>query len=65
MFDTVNDRSGAQGTFILPLMPEPDVLGLSQADRQQVQGVYPGILPDVGGTGFLFWLLHHHYHDKE
>lgn len=46
-FNTVNNRRGAQGTFLLPVHPVADGAALSQADRQQVQGVYPGILAGV------------------
>lgn len=54
-FNTVNNRRGAQGTFLLPVHPVADGAALSQADRQQVQGVYPGILvgepaPPTGWT---------------
>ena len=35
------------GTFIHPIHPVADGAAFSQADRQQVQGVYPGILAGV------------------
>ena len=64
-FDTVDDRVGAQGTFILPLMPDPDVPALSQEDRQMVQGVYPNILaplpPESTGSARI-WFIHEHHH---
>jgi hypothetical protein len=44
MFDTRNERASAMSTPIFPLMPEPDGLPFSQADRQMVVGVYCGIL---------------------
>ena len=44
MFDTQDERAGAMGMFIIPLMPVPDGAAFSQADRQQIIGVYPGIL---------------------
>lgn len=44
MFDTRNERASAMSTPIFPLMPEPDGLPFSQADRQQIGGVYCGIL---------------------
>ena len=64
-FDTQDERSGAMGTFILPLHPDPDGLEFSQADRQQVVGVYPGLLsgeatPDKAG---LVKIVHTHHHE--
>ena len=44
MFDTRDERASAMGTPIFPLMPEPDGLPFSQADRQMIIGVYSGIL---------------------
>jgi len=64
MFDTLDDRSGAMGTLLLPIMPDPDGLAFSQADRQQLLGVYPGLLvgpSDISG-GWDLWLLNHHHH---
>lgn len=43
-FDTRDKRASAMSGFLLALMPDPDGLAFSQADRQQVQGVYSGIL---------------------
>jgi len=43
-FDTRDKRASAMATFILPLLPDPDGLAFSQADRQMVLGVYCGIL---------------------
>ena len=63
MFDYQDDRASAQGTFILPMMPEPDGLSLSSSDMQQVQGVYSGI--DIGPVtdgGLDIWLIHKHNH---
>jgi len=62
--DSVDKRASAQGTFLHPLHPVPAGGALSQADRQQVQGVYAGILASsdvaITSTGrFLEW--HHHY----
>lgn len=52
MFDTRDERASAMGTILFPLMPEPDGLAFSQADRQQIVGVYCGILvgPPAGPT---------------
>jgi len=44
MFDTRNERASAMGTAIFPIMPDPDGLAFSQADRQMVLGIYCGIL---------------------
>ena len=44
MFDTRDERALAMSTPVFPLMPEPDGLAFSQADRQMVLGVYCGIL---------------------
>jgi hypothetical protein len=44
MFDTRDERASAMSTPIFPLMPEPDGLAFSQADRQMILGVYSGIL---------------------
>ena len=44
MFDTRDLRASAMGTILFPLMPDPDGLEFSQADRQMVVGVYSGIL---------------------
>lgn len=58
-FDTRETRASAQGTFILPMLPDPDGASFSQADRQQVQGVYSGVLAgaptgwEVGSRGRL------------
>jgi len=44
-------------------MPDPDGLALSQADRQQVVGVYPGILVgEASASGGEDILLHHHHY---
>lgn len=52
MFDTRDERASAMSTPIFPQMPDPDGLAFSQADRQQVLGVYSGILvgPPAGPT---------------
>lgn len=59
-FDTREKRAAAQGTFILPMLPVADGTAFSQADRQQVQGVYSGVLAgeakpewEVGSRGRL------------
>ena len=59
-FDTREKRAAAQGTFILPMLPDPDGAAFSQADRQQVIGVYSGVLAgeaesewEVGSRGRL------------
>ena len=65
MFDSYNDAAGAQGTFILPMAPDPDVLGLSQGDRQMVQGVYPGILADVPDLESTLWIYYHHHYTED
>lgn len=44
MFDTRDLRASAMGTILFPMMPFPDGLEFSQADRQMVVGVYAGIL---------------------
>ncbi|MBA7518570.1 hypothetical protein ES705_10641 [subsurface metagenome] len=44
MFDTRDERASAMSTPIFPLMPDPDGLEFSQADRQMILGVYCGIL---------------------
>jgi len=43
-FDTRDKRASAMAMFILPILPDPDGLAFSQADRQMVLGVYCGIL---------------------
>ena len=43
-FDTRDKRASAMAMFILPIMPDPDGLAFSQADRQMMLGVYAGIL---------------------
>ena len=52
MFGTRDIRASAMSTPIFPLMPDPDGLPFSQADRQMVLGVYCGILvgPPAGPT---------------
>ena len=44
MFDTRDLRASAMGTILFPIMPDPDGLEFSQADRQMIAGVYAGIL---------------------
>jgi len=44
MFDTRDLRASAMGTILFPMMPDPDGLEFSQADRQMVVGVYSGVL---------------------
>jgi len=64
MFDTRDDRAGAQGTQLYPMHPEPDGLAFSQEDRQLAVGVYPNILGSapVSVLGIDIWLLHEHHH---
>jgi len=51
-FDTRDKRASVMSTPIFPLMPEPDGLPFSQADRQMFLGIYAGILfgPPAGPT---------------
>lgn len=50
--DTRDKRAGAQGLFIQPLHPTADAAAFSQADRQMVQGVYPGIAAGAPSVGW-------------
>lgn len=51
-FDSRDNRASAMSNPIFALMPDPDGLEFSQADRQMVLGVYAGILvgPPPGPT---------------